>query len=473
VVKKGDYLVESLIADADAVGSRLSVMANPRLRVTAERSVTFDARTAGQANVGISDDPLQRPYAVDIAYQMKGERVAIAGGVVGTQAPGSRVYFGQSDRNQWESDYLGKVVVTLARPGPTGDFRNSPRSYHLASYYPGNMPSGWTQNFSTSALARVDAVLARHVPGTTVAKGAVAYPAYGWLGVPVAEYLLFDPPFTHTEYYNSGSNLRWQPVFNDYFAATSTFVVLLEGGLNAYAAGSTVAQSWNQPVFGPAHGMAADPARWVSRQGNWISIGVLRMFGDGSGHPGWSPNGVATGQLVLKRNGTTIATNTYPSSFDYGVTVPGGYATYRLEVSTQRAIAGVELLSSRVATAWTFMSDTMGGTSPVRLPLWNVAFRPILNASNTAPAGVRFAIPATVSVQPDSTAAGLRAVTVQYSTDDGATWIDATVTGSGMSRTVTVTNPSMTGFVSLRATAADYAGNAVEQTIIHAYRTAP
>jgi hypothetical protein len=80
-------------------------------------------------------------------------------------------------------------------------------------------------------------------------------------------------------------------------------------------------------------------------------------------------------------------------------------------------------------------------------------------------------MPVTVSVQPNSTAAGLNTVTVQYSTNDGATWTNATVSGTGTARTVT--HPRMTGFVSLRATVSDYAGNGVEQTIIHAYKIAP
>ncbi|MFI5838260.1 hypothetical protein ACIA8K_00890 [Catenuloplanes sp. NPDC051500] len=39
-------------------------------------------------------------------------------------------------------------------------------------------------------------------------------------------------------------------------------------------------------------------------------------------------------------------------------------------------------------------------------------------------------------------------------------------------RTVTLDHPAGPGFVSLRATATDTAGNSVVQTVIHAYRTA-
>jgi hypothetical protein len=205
------------------------------------------------------------------------------------------------------------------------------------------------------------------------------------------------------------------------------------------------------------------------RQGNTIFADV-RLLGDGAGHPG-RPAGLTTGQLKLERNGVVVATRDYPIPLNEGIDVQGGYATYRLTVSAERS-APVEL-STRVNTVWTFKSDTMSGTYPVRMPIWNVSFRPSLNASNTARAGVAFTIPATVAVQPNSTAAGLNTVSVQYSTDDGATWTNAIVAGSGAARTVTITHPNLTGYVSLRATVTDYAGNGVEQTVIRAYKIAP
>jgi hypothetical protein len=58
---------------------------------------------------------------------------------------------------------------------------------------------------------------------------------------------------------------------------------------------------------------------------------------------------------------------------------------------------------------------------------------------------------------------------VQVSYDDGATWRPVPVLGTGLERTALVFHPRGDGFVSLRASAVDSNGNAVEQTIIHAY----
>jgi hypothetical protein len=62
------------------------------------------------------------------------------------------------------------------------------------------------------------------------------------------------------------------------------------------------------------------------------------------------------------------------------------------------------------------------------------------------------------------------AVAVEASLDDGKIWRPAKVSGSGPNRTVLVDHPAAGGgFVSLRASAADSAGNRVEQTVMRAY----
>jgi hypothetical protein len=56
--------------------------------------------------------------------------------------------------------------------------------------------------------------------------------------------------------------------------------------------------------------------------------------------------------------------------------------------------------------------------------------------------------------------------TIEASFDDGVTWTPVRLQQDA----ALVRHPAGSGFVSLRATAADSDGNTVEQTIIHAYR---
>jgi hypothetical protein len=133
-------------------------------------------------------------------------------------------------------------------------------------------------------------------------------------------------------------------------------------------------------------------------------------------------------------------------------------------------------LSTRTRVEWTFRSGHVDGAALARLDTSVVRYTPALAAGNTAPAGCRFDIPFAVRRQPGSSAGGVRAVTVDVSFDDGVTWAPAAVRrkrdGGGDGGVATVRHPSGTGYVSLRATSTDTAGNTVTQTIIHAYRFA-
>jgi hypothetical protein len=463
------YMVVTSIYGDDAAGMWLAYMVNPRVDMTQPQSITFDARTAGQVDPRINDDPLERLIAVEVGFELvDGDRSVVVSNVNGlaTSGPPQRIYVGQDQGNGYAPGFTGKVETALARPGPQEFTLNSPRVYHLASFFGQHMPSGWAPAYATGGLARVNATLATDAPGATVFKGAHAYPGTGRYGLSSQFTTAFNPPFPLTEYYNTGSNLRWQGFLTQ--QVTDGPVSDLESGLADYRAGTTVSEVWNKPVIGPAHGMAADPSRWAVRLGDLISTDI-QLFGDSAGHPGrvWS---YLTGQQVLRRDGVVLGEAPYPADRQ-SFPVPGGYGTYELTVSADRA-APIEL-STHVDAVWTFKSDTIAGSSPVRLPLWNVSFRPTLNAGNSAPAGRSFSLPAVVTTQPNSTAAALRTVSVQYSTNDGATWKNAVVTGSGTNRTVTVVHPPGNGFVSLRATVTDQAGNGVVQTIIRAYKTAP
>jgi long-subunit fatty acid transport protein len=98
-----------------------------------------------------------------------------------------------------------------------------------------------------------------------------------------------------------------------------------------------------------------------------------------------------------------------------------------------------------------------------------VRFTPSLDAGNKAPAGKLFTIPVTVASQSGAGPDTVKQLAVQVSYDDGKTWQPTKAQRVGSGWTVTVAHPASGGFVSLRATATDSAGNTVDQTIVHAY----
>jgi len=121
---------------------------------------------------------------------------------------------------------------------------------------------------------------------------------------------------------------------------------------------------------------------------------------------------------------------------------------------------------------WTFRSGTAPGHSARPLPLSAVRFLPPLDERNAAPAGRPFLVPLQVQRQPGSDAGRVARLTVEVSYDDGATWQRAQVLRFGQHGLALLNHPAAAGFVSLRASAADSAGNMVEQTVLRAYRTA-
>ncbi|MFD0744860.1 hypothetical protein ACFQ1L_25860 [Phytohabitans flavus] len=93
----------------------------------------------------------------------------------------------------------------------------------------------------------------------------------------------------------------------------------------------------------------------------------------------------------------------------------------------------------------------------------------VQRVQNRAPAGRPFAIPVYVQRQAGAEFGALRDLRVEASYDDGATWRAVPVAGSGLERVALLQHPHGAGYVSLKASAVDSAGNKVEQTIIRAY----
>ncbi|MGI5213446.1 S8 family serine peptidase [Plantactinospora sp. CA-290183] len=461
-IRAGTYFLQSWITDSADFESRQTILVNPSVRIDRDQTITLDARMGRPVDVDVTDDPNERTLGVELGYWWRDNAGNIRS--YSNLLDGGRpLAFGQVDPEQRIPGLTSFLNVTLAVPGPDDDFVNSPRSYHLVQRFEQHVPTGFIQTYPTASLARVDARLAESTPNTRGNK--TSYPSFGeqrWTGQFAIQ---FDLPFTHTEYYSAATGLRWFSTFGDRHPASRTSTISLQSAPRAYPAGTTVTEGWNEPVLGPSYSALLVPSDGVHRTGNTIHLDPT-LIGDGFGHSGWAD---ATPRYTFRRNGTVIADSAIGPWPD--VTVPASRSTFRLEGQVER-MARAEL-STRVTAVWTFRSRTTSGSTPVRLPLWTVSFRPALDDSNVARAGTTLTFPATLAAQPGSTPGSVRKVTVQYSTNDGTSWSNATVSGSGTTRTVSVPHPNTSGFVSLRATVTDSANNSVDQTVIRAYKIAP
>ncbi|MCA2214044.1 hypothetical protein [Jidongwangia harbinensis] len=145
-------------------------------------------------------------------------------------------------------------------------------------------------------------------------------------------------------------------------------------------------------------------------------------------------------------------------------TVPDG--PLRLAVDAYRAAPWSDL-AVRQHIEWTFPADR----ERPAVPLLAVRYRAALDADGRAPGGAAFPLALWVE-RHDPASPAVATVRLEASFDDGATWSAVPLTGTGDARSGLVTHPA-SGYVSLRATAADTAGNRVDQTVIRAYGLTP
>ncbi|MFI8326749.1 serine protease [Streptomyces sp. NPDC085529] len=224
------------------------------------------------------------------------------------------------------------------------------------------------------------------------------------------------------------------------------------------SAGATLTHTFDNAVLGPALDQAPDAPPAGVRDGDRLTLD-LPLLADGDGHAPSDPV-FRSAATTLHRNGVLVGTDRgAPGRASFPVTTPDR-ARYRL---TATALHGSGTRAGRTTAVWGF--DSAATATPTALPLSVVRFTPPLALDGTAPAGTDYRVP--VTVQGPAVGQGLRSLRVRVSVDGGTTWTDAPVTDGA----VVIRNPAPGGTVSFRAELTDTAGNTLDQTLGHAYRT--
>jgi subtilisin family serine protease len=268
------------------------------------------------------------------------------------------------------------------------------------------------------------------------------------------------PASARTEYFSPGD---WE--LSDSAPTPGTDSITIHPSLRA---GHPARIDWNKAPVGPSFAdrpgifVSFTPRPWALRQGGALDV-ILPLYGDAAGNPRVA---FRTGTISLYRNGTLVGTE--PSLVQARFAVPDAAANYRLTASGPQVSNADRRLWPAVSAAWTFRSSA--AAEGKQLPLLSVRFDPALDLRNRAPGGRPFTFPAYVDRQ-DAGQVPARALSVQVSYDDGTTWRPAKVVRAGDHWAVTVNHPAA-GFVSLRASATDAAGNTVEQTVLRGYEIA-
>ena len=463
---KGRYVVHSTLwdgdpAEPDAVFTHLVSI----LDLGGSRTVALDARTAEPISITLPRPDVNQIQG-DLLYRVPGPTGGhVLGAIVSSF---DNLYVGTAGEPVALDGFLTKVSGRWAGVGPDGAPAISPFEYNLAWGQREGAPAGFHRDVRTADLAQVDVTVAAQLPNALGSKAS--YSSFPELDLGI--YTDTDPfplPTSRTEFYNADEGLRWGSTFSERVASQPPAETTASSQPRSYEPGRTYAERWNGPVYGPA--LPDDPAYPQVAIGRLAEVifAVPPLFSDNAGHLAYAT--LTSGTATLHRNGTMVGAISLIDD-EPAFTVPAEPATYRLAVIAERASPFT--LSTKVSCVWQFTSQHVSDNEEEIMPLAVsvVRFTPQLDAQHTAPAGARFTVPVAVQAQAgvdESTTAGRSSganLQVEVSYDDGGTWTPAEVRDGS----VVLDHPDGEGFVSLRATATDTAGNTVEQTVIRAYR---
>jgi hypothetical protein len=520
-VPEGTYSLAAGIVDgpADDLTVKSALVVNPEFTVTADRTITLDARQAKpyQANVEpqVTDEP--REDVLTFA------RIGVNGSGVKVQNAGLAAIRLVAMR-LFSLPLIGSPVLSAAATQAvtkgTFDFSagtgftedeslvSAKPKYYLLFPHPGGIPSALTYTVPRTEFAAMHHRIYSN-PGTDAGNGIQlgyrAYLPWGQLRMPINGNEILEPG-EHTDYvYSSSPKLvTWAPLLS-----SSTGRVFY-GLHRTIANGQQISEEWNKggltpsakaPYIerdsigvgggGPTEVSVSDPLATVCLACRQDDNGMLFLTpGDSDpAHLGSEWN--ARNTVDFYRNGELAETSDaapVPELFvPFGLDVPllPDAATYRLDWTTRPELEQ----GAFTETDWTFHSAATDAAASLPatgkcapdtsracsfLPLLFLRYDLALNTSAQARAGTSFDINFAVAHQENQAAPAGVGATVSVSYDDGATWTDAQpATSRGGNRFgVTITHPDLAatnGFVSLRVQAHDDAGNSVEQTTVHAY----
>ena len=310
-------------------------------------------------------------------------------------------------------------------------------------------------------------------------------------------------PARITEHLLGGPDMFWE---NQYLQSNSALGGGQVDAIRNFAAGSDTTQNWNvYPLHTPLNsgqqasvpgtqGFFGTPLS-ASRTANMLALDINPFTDDTPGHTGSGfaqgfagRIGTITGNYLIAVNGKkkqagTISGDEIFGAFFDGLTLPTAPSTVSLRLRASRTGA-LFPLSTAISDTWTWRSGSglsdglpsgwfcADGSSRCEVePLLNFGYQVAgIALDGTTSAGAQ-QVSLTVGHQALVTSpAAVTGVTAQYSLDNGATWLPATVTGAGGAWTLAFSAPAGS-YVSLKVSAADAAGGKLSETIIKAFAT--
>ncbi|MFE9300043.1 S8 family serine peptidase [Streptomyces sp. NPDC006856] len=445
-VPRGTYVVNSTVYNHPTDFAKgADWIAQPKVAVTRNTSLTFDARKAKPVRITLPDaKATSQLFSPDYSVESKNDGVSF-GWMMDSPANFRTLHVGpqitdgslaQRWSGMWTKGASTEYDITVGGPVK-------------------KLATGYDRKFTAGRLAKVKVTM-----GAAGSKKKGALAAWGFLpssGGGVTASIEQKLPGTRTLYLSTADKVRWSFEFSQVGPPDTEGFPTYEAGYQvgdeaAYKGGRTYKKSVNTGVFGPL--VSKDFG--VVREGNEI-VGMLPLLADGAGNAGSMTHSSA--KTVLYRNGKKIGRNSDPLSGGEPFRVPSGSAAYKLS-ATIRHSARISPLSTRVDASWTFRSKK---TAFTMLPVSTVRFAPALGADGRAKAGRTVSVP--VKVHGAAAGRNLKSLKTYVSYNGGTTWKKVTVKKGK----ITVKNPAKNKAISFAAKVTDKKGNTSSVKIYSAY----
>ncbi|MFC8903274.1 S8 family serine peptidase, partial [Micromonospora sp. NPDC057140] len=452
-VPKGRYGLASFLFATDEAGdpAGATLLARPELVVDRDLRLTLDARAGKPVVTTVPERGATAPLVDVSAIFFSPDGGSYSFGVW------SDGFAGLTSAHLGPASTPESFVATIGSQWVDRDVEVSPYLYALLEAFPGRLPTGFVKHYRDKDLATVVHTFRDAHPGLEAERIVFGEPEYNTGGS--ALILPTAVPGKRVEHYSTNA-VSWSTEL-DFGTRDDVWLnvqALLASPLTKYRAGRTGHETWGAAPLAPSFPVRRWGTEGITRQGDLIVVD-LSVHSDAVGHVGGSLN--EPQRTRLYRNGKLVGESGYAGYGEFEV--PPGAADYRVEILARRDLTD---LSTEVTAAWTFRSTHVAGADFVPQPAAAVRFAPALRPDNSAPAGRTFTVPVRVEPQDGAPKSKVASLTVDASYDGGKTWRKAELRRQGAGWVATLRHPAGNGYVSLRATAKDTAGNTVTTRII-------
>lgn len=499
-VPAGNYFAAVAYYDTDADGNITAEhdVFDSQLAITGDQTIRLDAKRATSQLTMVTPRPSQN--AGGAFYVERGDANGISLGLQLSFGAGVPVWISPQPKPVTIGTMNSYPQMWLSSPPAPG----TPYAYNLQYPASGTIPA---QRYLIKAkdLATLNTNYYSDYATSGLIDVVTTYPFEAAVGAFAEQDIPQNMPAAQTLYVPGDPTLSRGTEVVKYTVNTSGFELFYgmqnEPSANFHA-GQVVADNWNQFPLHP--GTVVDPGApadaldllipGATRSGDTESFYLLPFSDNTPGHQGPGlynePRDTDSGSWELDQNGTKIggaAISAGTFEVDPQVPVSAGPGTLHLSLDANRT-GPMYALSTASHTEWTWPSTHQSGTTlPApwscsdQAPSSDCSVEPLMtvgyNVNNTDLTGTIFytglaqGVDLTFGHIDGAASAAISDAALQYSTDDGKTWQNATVTNTapGKYHASYVINTLDDTYVSLKTTAHDAAGGAITETITRAY----